>query len=375
MVTIVVVMYKVIRPIVRTEKEISYIIEGIDDRQGDLTKRVTVVSNDEIAALGRGINVFMERLQHILKVITDNSQKMDKVVNEVLGSVGTSSGSVTDLSALTEELTATMEAMSSNAALINSNVEAVKNEVDQIAAKTNEITEYSKEMKKHADSIESTARNSSEVTGTKVEGMVAVLNRAIEESGSVNQVNSLTNEILNIASQTNLLALNASIEAARAGGEAGKGFAVVAGEISQLAAASRETANRIQTINGVVVQAVQNLADNANELVDFMKKSIMPEFEVFVKAGSEYRDNATYIEATMKEFSVKTDELQESMAEIAESIDTITDAITEGVSGISSVADSTQVLVEDMDNIAVHMNENAQMAGALKEETEVFVNL
>lgn len=372
--TIVVVMYKVIRPIVRTEKEISYIIKGIDDRQGDLTKRVTVVSNDEIAALGRGINVFMERLQHILKVIADNSQKMDKVVNEVLGSVGTSSVSVTDLSALTEELTATMEAMSSNAALINSNAEAVKNEVDQIAAKTNEITEYSKEMKKHADSIESTARNSSEVTGTKVEGMVAVLNRAIDESGSVNQVNSLTNEILNIASQTNLLALNASIEAARAG-EAGKGFAVVAGEISQLAAASRETANRIQTINGVVVQAVQNLADNANELVDFMRKSIMPEFEVFVKAGSEYRDNATYIEATMKEFSVKTDELQQSMAEIAESIDTITDAITEGVSGISSVADSTQVLVEDMDNIAVHMNENAQMAGDLKEETEVFVNL
>ena len=250
---LVVVRGKVIKPIVRTEKEISDIIKGIDDRQGDLTRRITVSSNDEIAALGRGLNVFMERLQHILKVIADNSQKMDVVVGEVLGSVGTSNSSVTDLSALTEELTATMEEMSSNASLINANADSVRDEVNQIAEKTNEITRYSKEMKKHADSIESSARDSKEVTDAKVTEMLTVLNKAIEESESVNQVNSLTNEILSIASQTNLLALNASIEAARAG-EAGKGFAVVAGEISDLAAASREAANRIQTINSVVVE-------------------------------------------------------------------------------------------------------------------------
>ena len=61
----------------------------------------------------------------------------------------------------------------------------------------------------------------------KVGNILDVLNKAIEDSKSVDQVNNLTNDILNISSQTNLLALNASIEAARAG-EAGKGFAVVA---------------------------------------------------------------------------------------------------------------------------------------------------
>ena len=69
-----------------------------------MLKRITVNGNDEIAALGRGINVFMEKLQHILGVITDNSQKMEVVVGDVLGSVGTSTNSVADLSALTEEL-------------------------------------------------------------------------------------------------------------------------------------------------------------------------------------------------------------------------------------------------------------------------------
>lgn len=78
------------------------------------------------------------------------------------------------------------------------------------------------------------------------------MQQAIENSRSVEEVNALTDEILNISSQTNLLALNASIEAARAG-EAGKGFAVVADEIRVLADSSRETAGNIQQINAKVV--------------------------------------------------------------------------------------------------------------------------
>ncbi|NLL78226.1 MAG: methyl-accepting chemotaxis protein [Clostridiales bacterium] len=365
---------RVIRPIKCAEKEISTIISDIDRREGDLTKRIAIISNDEVAALGKGINIFMEKLQSIFRIITDNSQKMDFVVNEVLGSVGTSNNSVSDLSALTEELTATMEEMSSNAALINANAETVRDEVNQIAQRTVEIAQYSKEMKAHADNMEEAARTNMETTGTKVEEILNVLNQAIEESNSVNQVNSLTEDILKIASQTNLLALNASIEAARAG-EAGKGFAVVAGEISQLAAASREAANRIQTINAVVIQAVHNLAEHANSLVGYMTESILPEFEGFVESGGEYRNNATHIEQIMIEFSEKTDNLKQSMSEIASSIQTITNAIEEGVNVISSAAESTQVLVEDMDNISNHMNENAEMAGTLKKETEVFVKL
>lgn len=84
------------------------------------------------------------------------------------------------------------------------------------------------------------ARSNMESTGTKVNEILEVLNRAIEDSNSVNQVNSLTDDILNIASQTNLLALNASIEATRAG-DAGRGFAVVATEISQLAPPVRKS--------------------------------------------------------------------------------------------------------------------------------------
>lgn len=368
------VLKMVIVPLSKTKNEINEIIDGIDRREGDLTRRVTIMENQEVAAVGSGINLFMGKLQDIFKTIIHNSKRMETVVNEVRESVMTSNSSVSDLSALTEELSATMQEMSDNASLINSNTESVAGEVNQIAERTTEINNYTKEMKGHADSMESAARSNMESTGTKVNEILEVLNRAIEDSNSVNQVNSLTDDILNIASQTNLLALNASIEAARAG-DAGRGFAVVATEISQLAAASQEAANRIQQINSVVTQAVHNLADNANGLVQYMNESILPEFEEFVTAGSEYKNKATYIENVMNEFESKTDSLKNTMVEIQKSINTIAHAIEEGAKGVSNAADSTQVLVTDMGNISNRMDENFEIATDLKKETAIFTKI
>lgn len=372
--TLICVFRLVIIPLLKTQKEITNIIEDIDKREGDLTRRVSVHANQEVAAVGNGINVFMDKLQDIFKVIVNNSTRMESVVGEVRDSVVTSNGSVSDLSALTEELSATMEEMSANASLINTNIESVKQEVDQIAERTSEINAYTREMKEHADSMEASARENMESTGAKVNEILTVLNQAIEDSKSVNQVNSLTDDILNIASQTNLLALNASIEAARAG-EAGRGFSVVATEISQLAAASQEAANRIQQINRVVTEAVGNLTEHSNGLVQYMNDSILPEFEAFVDAGSAYREKATHIETSMGDFTEKTEVLKKTMAEIADSINTIAHAIEEGVKGVSSAADSTQVLVGDMEDITRHMDENQHIAADLKRETEVFKKL
>ncbi len=374
LVTLLSVFQFVIRPLGKTRNEINGIISDIDRREGDLTRRVPIFSNREIAEVGSGINVFMEKLQDIFKVITDNSQKMERLVNEVRDSVLTSNGSVSDLSAVTEELSAAMSEMSNSAAIINTNADAVKKEVDAMAAQTMDIRQYTTEMKGHADSMESAAHANMVSTEQKVNEILEVLEQSIEESKSVNQVNSLTNDILNIASQTNLLSLNASIEAARAG-EAGKGFAVVASEISQLATASQSAANRIQSINSVVIHAVNNLVDNANGLVEYMNVSILPEFKNFVTGGSEYRSKANYIENVMCDFSARMDGLQGTIGEIADSIGLITSAIDEGVGGVGNAADSTQVLLSDMESIANHMDENQAIAVNLKRETEIFRQL
>ena len=368
------VVTMVIKPLLRTQKEINGIIVNIDNKKGDLTQRVTPINNAEVDAVGKGINVFMTKLQAIFKAVVTNSARMERVVDDVRQSVQTSNSSVSDLSALTEELSATMQDISENASVINTNTDNVAKEVELIAEKTDELTGYTKDMKAHAQSMESVARTNMESTDRKVSEILEELQKAIEDSNSVKQVNSLTNDILNIASQTNLLALNASIEAARAG-EAGRGFAVVASEISQLAAASQEAANNIQRINAVVTNSVNNLSDNANGLVSYINDSILPEFERFVESGVEYNDKASFIEGTMTDFKEKTDSLKQSMLEISSSINTISHAINEGVNGVVSAADSTQLIVEDMDNISHKMDENYEIADSLKKETSIFIKL
>ena len=373
MVALYCVIRFVIKPILATNKDIRDIISGIDKGEGDLTRRVAVLSNDEIADLGNGINLFMDKLQQILKMIIENTNHMENVVREVGESVATSNDSATDLSTMTEELSATMQDVGHSVSVINNNTENVRGDVEMIAHKSGEINEFSKEMKANADKMESDARNNMDKTNETIGIILEGLGKAIEDSHSVGQVTSLTDEILNISSQTNLLALNASIEAARAG-EAGKGFAVVADEIRGLADSSRETANRIQQINSVVVAAVNNLSDNANELVGYIQNAILPEFEAFVESGVKYRDNASYIENAMQEFTAKTDMLKKNIDEIALSISAITTAVDEGAEEINGAAKSTQNLVEDIVNISDKMNENKVIAQTLQKSTHVFAN-
>ena len=365
------VMKYVIKPIIATNKDIRDIIDGIDNGEGDLTKRVRVISNDEIADLGNGINLFMDKLQEILKLIIENTNYMENVVAEVDGSVVKSNDSASDLSAMTEELSATMQDVGLSVNTINDNADNILKDVEIIATKSDDINQFSKEMKANAEKIESDARYNMVQTGEKVGNILDVLNKAIEDSKSVDQVNNLTNDILNISSQTNLLALNASIEAARAG-EAGKGFAVVADEIRQLADSSRETANKIQSINSVVVAAVNNLSDNANNLVSYLQQTILPEFQTFVDGGVKYKENASYIQNAMDEFVEKTDVLKKNMDEIAHSINTITTVVDDGAAGVNNAAISTQDLVEDIVNISNKMIENKGIAQNLKNSTNIF---
>lgn len=368
---VIVVIRRIINPINEIEKELANIITGIEHKEGDLTQRVPVKYKDEIALLGDGINLFMEKLQNIFRMISSNSNRVDTIVNEVLLSVNDSNDNVNSLSALLEELSAAMFEISSNAEIINANASEVKQEVNLFAVRSKEINEYSQSMKDEADRMESTARRNVEKTDEKVSVMLEVLNKAIEESNNVNQINNLTNEILDISNQTTLLALNASIEAARAG-ESGRGFAVVASEISNLANSSHNTARRIQDVNTIVRNSVQNLAENARNLIEFLTESILPDFNAFLETGSKYNQDATYIQGTMNDFSAKTVEIKKVTEDIAKSIATISSAIADSLEGVNGVSESAQELVKDIDKITGRMSENQKVTNELKQEMKVF---
>ena len=370
-IALTVVLRRVVRPIALAKNEINDIIAGLDRGHGDLTKRITIRSSDEIADLSRGINTFIDKLQEILKMIIDNTHDTENVVTGVQQSVQNSNDSASDLSAVTEQLATTMSEVGVSAGIINQNAAAIRTDVEEIALKSTSINDYTKQMKSNADQMESRARTYMEEAGSRVAQILNVLRSAIEDSKRVDNVNSLTNDILSISGQTDLLALNASIEAARAGA-AGRGFMVVAEEIRLLSEDSKAAANRIQDINQVVTDAVHNLAKHANSLVTYLSESILPELNNFVQSGVQYRENASYIENVMNEFTDKTDRLKLTMDEIASSINSITQAIDEGAKGVNGAAESTQVLVRDMETISSQMKENQRIANTLETGTSIF---
>lgn len=313
-------------------------------------------------------------IKSILKTIQESSGSIHHMTSEVLKSTRASKGSAAGLSTLAEELSATMQEVAGNVSSINTNMDSVKTEVLNIANDCTAIAAYTVQMNARADAMQQSAQNSAHITREKAEEILASLNEAIEKSKSVDQINTLTSEILNISQKTRLIALNASVEAANAG-EAGKGFSVVAREVRSLAYSSQETANRIQSINHVITTAVHNLSENAQHLIDYMNQSVLTEFQAFVQSGSQYKEDSAYIHQTMDEFHERTERLKNSMSEIADSVATITKAIDEGAKGIVGVADNTRDLADDMEDITQRMGVNQEVVEGLEKETVVFDNL
>lgn len=302
-----------------------------------------------------------------------SSQKLDEVTGEVLKHTRTSGDSARGLSSLTGSLSAAIQKVANNAANINSSAMDMKRDVHEMAEECRVITDYSTAMKIRANEMEAAAQTNTEVIGRKAADILEVLEEAIENSRSVDQVNKLTKDIVSIASTTNLIALNASIEAMRAG-EAGKGFAAVATEIQSLAGSCSETAGRIQEINQVVTKAVHNLSKHSQDMADYLSETILTEFREFVLSGKQYKEDADYVKERIDAFNSRTDRLRNSMIEIADSIESITKAIDGGAVGISGVAESTMSLVEDMADITGRMDTNQEIVEELKKQMEVLVD-
>lgn len=364
----------VCRPVSRMNKELTEIIDDINNGHGDLTKRVFVVGKDEIGIIGTSVNQFIETLQNIMKKITYNTNQLEGIVGTVTDKVVKANDNSCDISAVMEELSSSMEEVSATVISVNDNTGSVDLSVSELADESVKLLDYVNEMKVRANELEETAVKNGDNANQIIGEIVESLENAIEESKSVDKVNDLTMDILNISSQTNLLALNASIEAARAG-EAGKGFAVVADEIRQLADSSREAANNIQNINGMVIVAVKELTKNSNQMIDYITNNVMEDYVGFVKSGHQYSDDAEHVSEIVNKFNDMASSIKTSMSNVSESLNGISTAVEESTNGITTVATNTTDLVAGIEDISTEMTVNEQISNELKDEADRFVTL
>lgn len=364
----------IVTPVKKSSKELEDMVDEVNNAAADLTKRISVNQKDEIGSLVEGVNTFIEALQHVIAEIRDSSVHLNSAFAAVTDSVTSVNGNATDISAVMEELSATMEEVSATLANVNERVERAGQGMDRISEQSEHILHYATEMQDRATQLENTAVTNKDTTATMIQEILSTLQQAIENSKSVEEVNALTDEILNISSQTNLLALNASIEAARAG-EAGKGFAVVADEIRVLADSSRETAGNIQQINAKVVTAVEELVKNSENIVAYINENVLKDYDGFVDSGHKYRADADYINEVMTSFTDSVEHLRQTMDEVVENVNDVSTAVEQGAEGVANAAEDTTQLVGEMETIMKEIDDSNRNISDLSTQTNRFINV
>ncbi|MCR5545140.1 MAG: methyl-accepting chemotaxis protein [Lachnospiraceae bacterium] len=361
----------VVNPVIKSTKELDSMIASIQNNHANLSERINIYRNDEVGALVKGINVFIGELQVIIEEIKGTSGELRNNFGNVDESVSIVNGNAENILSVMEGLAATMEEVAATVGDISGNVNLVNTEVVEISKDSEEVVEYSSGMTSRAEQIETDSVVSKEKAEELISEIILSLEDSINKSKSVQEINRLTEEMLNISSQTNLLALNASIEAARAG-EAGKGFAVVADEIRDLAETSRNTANNIQSINEQVVESVTELNKDSYALIDYINTKILPDYDGFVEIGHEYRSTAEEINEIMNRLQNRITKLKVSTNQVLDNINGISEAVEHGAEGVESVASETEKLVRELNDVTEEISNSNQTVKQLSVETDRF---
>ena len=369
------ISYKnIVKKIKAISAEVNNIITNIEAGQGDLTARIKTRTKSELLFITTGINHFIETLQGIMKDVKDGSVVLITSSEEVASQLRIADDSVTNTSAALEELSANMETVSGTVSAINERVEDVKAAAQEITDEALSGTETAVSIKQEANELKAKVTAKKSQATDQVSQLSAVLTQSVQDSAKVSQINELTNVILDIAKHTNLLALNASIEAARAG-EAGKGFSVVATEISSLAENSRATAANIQDISAEVTEAVNRLASNAQQALDYINGTVLGDYDDFVQTGEKYEHTADIMNDMLTAFDGKATHLNDIMQEMVESVQMITESIKESTIAISSSAENSSEIVGGIKKISEAIDKNNEITEQLSDTTQKFTSL
>ncbi len=371
---ILIVNISVTKPAKGASGQLKQIIGKIENNEGNLTDRIQVKSKDEIGQLVSGVNNFIEQLQGIMLTIRDQSNKMNELMSSITGEIADSNDNASSISATMQQLSASMEEVAATLDEITTGAQEILASSKEMSDEAERGQQFVAGVKKNAVSTRSIAEESKRNTTSMLNTNRAMLETAIQNSRSVEKINELTDEILNISSQTNLLALNASIEAARAG-EAGKGFAVVADEIRVLAENSKNTANNIQSISSLVTSAVDDLSKNANKMLQFIDSTVLGDYDKFVDSANTYYTDAEHMDEILQRFNGNAGKLADTMAQMTEGIDGINIAVDESAQGVTMAAQSTSELVDALVSIKSQADANSEISEQLQGEVKRFKNI
>lgn len=339
--------------------------------EGDLTQKLDVRSGDELELIAGNVNELLAYIRKIMIGISSGSMRLMSSSRKMVDHLSSADESITDVSATMQEMSAAMEETTSSLNQITEAIDEIYSSVERIAGSADAGKVSSQEMESRASGANDAAAEGEKKANIETEKMAASLNEKIAKSKSVEQIEILTSNIIEITEQTNLLALNASIEAARAG-EAGRGFAVVADEIGKLAGNSADAAAKIRQVSAEVIQAVDELAEGSQQMIEFVRNSTEEGFGGLVATSENYATDANAMRAMMEQFAQTAEELRSTMDGIRESISAVNIAVEESAKGIAGVSESSVQLTGNVNDIQSDASDNNGIAEDLATEVGKF---
>lgn len=339
--------------------------------EGDLTQKLDVRSGDELELIAGNVNELLAYIRKIMIGISSGSMRLMSTSRKMVDHLSSADESITDVSATMQEMSAAMEETTSSLNQITEAIDEIYLSVERIAGNADAGKVSSQKMESRASGANDAAAEGEKKANIETEKMAASLNEKIAKSKSVEQIEVLTSNIIEITEQTNLLALNASIEAARAG-EAGRGFAVVADEIGKLAGNSADAAAKIRQVSAEVIQAVDELAEGSQQMIEFVRNSTEEGFGGLVATSENYATDANAMRAMMEQFAQTAEELRSTMDGIRESISAVNIAVEESAKGIAGVSESSVQLTGNVNDIQSEASDNNGIAEDLATEVGKF---